>query len=184
MQLPRDVVGLVIEALAVKQKHAWKRMHDGKERNKAYCEQKDVMLVQASAIINVSLVCKQWSTVTLLPERWQQLWHDLSPYARRQQCSWQCYRAQVYCEVRDSQLSLAIRAFIKQEKLVYRSPRAKRRYDAAQLGMRKLIKLGKDKLWSHKKEQFMALSREWKRIHQRAIDIDNALLRRKLADQK
>jgi hypothetical protein len=175
LTLPQEVIGLIVGAVVQDpDRSRWNR--------EAYRAAYAAALEQAGAVVDASLVCRSWS---LAPSRdiWQRLWNNLTQYDRHGERTWQCYRAQVYCHVRDSQLTLAIRAFVKQEKLVYRSPKAQRRYDAEKLGMRKLIKLGKEKLWSHKKQQFMALSCEWQRVHQRSLDIANALWKRDCANK-
>lgn len=128
---------------------------------------------QAVTCVNAMFVCKAWRHVVA-----ESAWCTLFGHLRRSQyfadkLSSQLtapqFRVRVYCEVRTQQLARETKRFVKDQKLVYRSPKIKRRNDTDNLGMRKLIKLGRDKLYGAAKQRFLALVGEWKRVHDNGV---------------
>ena len=71
--------------------------------------------------------------------------------------------------------------YAEREKLVYKSPKAGRIYKTASLGMKKVMKLGADKLpiKGGKRDAFLLLTKRYKKIHgnylkmNRQIFLDN-----------
>lgn len=154
-----------------------------KGRYDAYCKMENSKLQEASTYVNLMQVCKGWNMVINSVENlWHRLWKMCSPGRSLPDGTVSHkYRTRVYCEVRDWQLCTAIKNYIKDEKLVYRTPAQNRKYPTDKLGMRKLIRLGKQKLFSQKRKHFDELAQEWTRVHKNGIKLGE-IDRRRLRD--
>ena len=78
-----------------------------------------------------------------------------------------------FCSVEQERLDAAIHNFIKARKLTYTSKKAKRKYDTARLGIRKLKKLGKDKLTGKVRDEFVAIVKRYEQVHRNYLDGEN-----------
>jgi hypothetical protein len=171
---PQEVIALIVSNLLQPIKAIdWDIPR--KQYHAEYMRHKTEAISQAEIFINVSLVSKDWSRV-IHPATWRTLQLLLIPdYYNGSDRGARFNQTHVYCCVRDSQLTHAIKKYIKQEKLVYRSPKIKRRNDTDNLGMKKLLKLGRDKLWGPKKQHFIEMSKEWKLVHQNQLKLQDIL---------
>jgi len=126
-------------------------------------------LVQDRALFAVLSVSKGWRALCIRTAEplWAKLYKCVNGNHRQDRApmSWDFYRSAVYCCARQEELEVAIHQFVAQQKLVYRSPKMQRRYETAKLGVRKLKRLGKEKLHGVKKHAFVQLVGDYERVH-------------------
>ncbi len=125
---------------------------------------------RAGVLCSASLVSKQWR-VAIQSAQWCLALRMLRPYEpgyRQQNRAASFTRARVWCDVRKCQLQHSIRAFILDARTVYHTPSTGRRYPVKQIGVKKMITLGLDKLRGEKKRQFEPLAREYRRVKNNA----------------
>lgn len=169
MELPTDVYPLILQNLEI----------PAREKKLPFEENypNRVVMQDANNFLNASLVCKQWDAVISgMPKKWETLHKEMNgnhKVAKKKPRSERFYKTLVYCACEQERLDKEIHDYVSENRLVYRSLKIGRIFKTSELGIRKLKRLGKEKLKGKKKQHFLALTKRYDKIHRTYLDMCN-----------
>lgn len=138
-------------------------------------------MAQASTALAMLTVSKQWHRLGVVALPWQKLYRLINGNHNRwcttfyERMPLVFYRVSVFCAVEQDVLERSVHQYVKQRKLVYRSPKAKRRYDTDTLGIRKLKRLGKEKLCGAARREFGEMVKRYEHIHGNYLKLERRI---------